>query len=58
MRRLDFAHYDAYIIASTGHAASYVSPNGHLADETREDLSESERQQGMEAYQRKDSQLL
>ena len=26
IRRLGFAHYDAYIIASTGHAASYVPP--------------------------------
>ena len=29
-RRLSFTHYDAYIIASTGHAASYVSPTGTL----------------------------
>ena len=29
-RRLGFTHYDAYIIASTGHAASYVSPTGAL----------------------------
>ena len=29
-RRLGFTHYDAYIIASTGHAASYVSPTGTL----------------------------
>ena len=28
IRRLGFAHYDAYIIASTGHAASYVLPTG------------------------------
>ena len=37
IRRLGFTHYDAYIIDSTGHAASYVPPNGHLADGTRED---------------------
>ena len=30
IRRLGFTHYDAYIIASTGHAASYVSPTGTL----------------------------
>ena len=30
IRRLGFTHYDAYIIASTGHAASYVSPTGAL----------------------------
>ena len=30
IRRLGFAHYDAYIIASTGHAASYVLPTGAL----------------------------
>ena len=29
-RRLGFTHYDAYIIASTGHAASYVPPTGTL----------------------------
>ena len=29
-RWLGFTHYDAYIIASTGHAASYVSPTGTL----------------------------
>ena len=28
IRRLGFAHYDAYIIAPTGHAASYVLPTG------------------------------
>ena len=55
IRRLGFTHYDAYIIASTGHAASYDSPNGHLADGTREDLPSSEGQQGMEAYRKKDS---
>ena len=55
IRRLGFCCYDAYIIASTGHAASYVPPNGHLADGTREDLLSSESQQGMEAYRRKDS---
>jgi len=55
MRRLGFTHYDAYIIASIGHAASYDSPNGHFADGTREDLPSSEGQQGMEAYRKKDS---
>ena len=30
IRRLGFTHYDAYIIASTGHAASYVPPTGTL----------------------------
>ena len=30
IRRLGFAHYDAYIIVSTGHAASYVLPTGTL----------------------------
>jgi len=30
MRRLNFAHYDAYEIASTGYAASYVPPTGAL----------------------------
>ena len=30
IRRLGSTHYDAYIIASTGHAASYVSPTGTL----------------------------
>ena len=30
IRRLGFTHYDAYIIASTGHATSYVSPTGTL----------------------------
>ena len=30
IRLLGFTHYDAYIIASTGHAASYVSPTGTL----------------------------
>ena len=30
IRRLGFTHYDAYIIASAGHAASYVPPTGTL----------------------------
>ena len=30
IRRLDSTHYDAYIIASAGHAASYVPPTGTL----------------------------
>ena len=30
IRRVGFTQYDAYIIASTGHAASYVSPAGTL----------------------------
>ena len=30
IRRFGFTHYDAYIIASTGHAASYVPPTGTL----------------------------
>ena len=30
IRRLGFCYYDAYIIASTGHAASYASPTGTL----------------------------
>ena len=30
IRRLGFCYYDANIIASTGHAASYVSPTGTL----------------------------
>ena len=30
IRRLGFTHYDAYIIASTGHSLSYVSPTGTL----------------------------
>ena len=30
IRRLGFCYYDAYIIASTGYAASYVSPTGTL----------------------------
>jgi len=30
IRRLDFTHYDTYIIASTGHTPSYVSPTGTL----------------------------
>ena len=55
IRLLGFTHYDAYIIASAGHAASYDTPNGHLADGTREDSPESEGQWGMEAYRRKDS---
>ena len=30
IRRLDFAHYGAYTIASTGYAASYLAPTGAL----------------------------
>jgi len=30
IRRLGFTHYDAYIIASAGHAASYVPTTGAL----------------------------
>ena len=30
IRRLGFTHYDAYIIASAGHAASYAPPTGTL----------------------------
>ena len=27
-RRLGFAHYDAYMVASTDYAASYIAPTG------------------------------
>ena len=27
-RRLSFAHYDAYTVASTDYAASYIAPTG------------------------------
>ena len=41
-RRLGFTHYDVYIIASTGHAASYISPTGALVT-GREKTSLSQR---------------
>ena len=57
-RRLGFAHYDAYMVAWTDYAASYIAPNGRLADGTNKDFPRSESLQGNEAYPRRDSQPL
>ena len=57
-RRLGFAHYDAYTVVSTDYAASYIAPNGRLADGTNKDSPRPESLQGDEAYPRRDSQLL
>ena len=43
IRRLGSTHYDAYIIASTGHAASYVPPTGTLLTRQEKTSFSSER---------------
>ena len=51
-RRLGFAHYDAYMVAWTDYAASYIAPTGASPMETPLGCG----LQGKEAYPRRDSQ--
>ena len=53
-RRLGFARYDAYTVDPAVYAASYIAPNGRLANGTNKDSPRSESLQGDEANPRKD----
>jgi hypothetical protein len=57
-RRLGFAHYDAYLVASIDYAACYIAPTGaSLMGQIKTPFSQ-ESLQGDEAYPRRDSQPL
>ena len=57
-RRLGFAHYDAYMVASTDYAACYIAPTGaSLMGQIKTPFGQ-ESLQGDEEYPRRDSQLL
>ena len=55
IRRLSFTHYNAYIIASIGHAASYVPPTGTLLTGQEKPTLRQRVSSAMEAYRKKDS---
>ena len=57
-RRLGFAHYDAYTVASTDYAASYIAPAGASPMGQLRNPPRSESLQDNEAYPRRDSQPL
>ena len=57
-RRLGFAHYDAYTVASTDYAASYIAPTGASPMGQIKTSLGQRSQQGNEAYPRRDSQPL
>ena len=57
-RWLGFAHYDAYMVASTDYAACYIAPTGaSLMGQIKTPFGQ-ESLQGDEAYLRRDSQPL
>ena len=51
-------HYDAYTVALTDYAASYIAPMGASPMGRLRNPPRSESLQGNEAYQRRDSQPL
>src|SRR6185312_15688256 len=57
-RRLGFAHYDAYMVASTDYAVCYIAPTGALLMGQIKTPFGQESLQGDEVYTRRDSQPL